>query len=99
MTMDNLELTKLKAVLPEGFTVEVRDGLRPRLHILDEDGEVFVQCVGQTARVVIVELMEQARRNGVHEGREGALHGVRTALGLDQKLRELWGEVNELKQR
>jgi len=97
--MDNLELTKLKAVLPEGFTVEELDGVRPRMHIRDEEGEVFVQCVGTTARLVILELMEQARRNGVHEGRAAALHGVRAALGVDQAIRELWDEVNELKQR
>ncbi|MBL8002864.1 MAG: hypothetical protein JNL05_12985 [Flavobacteriales bacterium] len=97
--MDANERDLLKKVLPERFTIEPLQGVRPRFNIRDEEGEVIVQGVSTTAKGALVELMEQCRRNGVNEGRYAALQQVRVALGIDQQIRELWVEVNELKQR
>jgi hypothetical protein len=49
----------LKKVLPEGWTVEERDGSRTRLLALYQEGEVFLQGVGTTAQGVVVEMIKQ----------------------------------------
>lgn len=91
--MDANELELLKKVLPEGYTVELREGLRPRYNVWDEEGEVFLQGVATTARGAVLELMEQARRNGVNDGRYAKQHEVLTALGVTASLKDLREEM------
>lgn len=93
--MEPNELELLKKVLPEGYTVELRQGVRPRFHVLDNEGEVVLQGVSTTARGAVSELMEQSHRNGVNEGRYAAQHEVRTALGITDWAKNLRTELME----
>lgn len=91
--METNELELLKKVLPLGFTVEVLTTTRPRWEVRDEDGEVLVQGTGTTAREAVVELMEQSRRNGLHEGRSAKQREVLTALGVTEVVKALREEM------
>lgn len=91
--MEPNELELLKKVLPDGYTVELSEGVRPRFHVLDEEGEVFLQGVSTTAKGAVLELMEKSLRNGVKEGRWAKQREVLTALGVTEALKELREEM------
>lgn len=95
MNMDTNELELLKKVLPDGYTIEPREGLRPRFLILDEEGEQFLQGVSTTAKGAVLELMEQSRRSGVIEGRYGKQREVLVALGVTELVETLREEMQD----
>lgn len=94
--MDQQQQDLLKQVLPEGFRLEMRDGLRPRFVIQDEEGEELMQVVSTTARGAVVELMEQSRRNGVNEGRYAKQREVLTAFGVTEVVNTLQNRLIDL---
>lgn len=87
--MSNEEKELLLRVLPDEWTFEALDGTRPRYLVCDEEGDVFLQGVSNTAKGAVLELIEQARRNGVNEGRMNKQHEILTVLGVNQVIADL----------
>lgn len=81
------ELAFAQMHLPEGYILRLVEGRRYGWEVLDEEGDVYVQGISATARGVVLELMEAARKRGVIEGRMGIQHELRVVLGVEDRLK------------